>query len=259
MKRTTSTTSRMTNAPSSTTETSTSTLRQLQLQRIGSEGCLKSKGGWRLLEKGATSGCAQFLVLGNQFQSVDVPGQCLDYFSNRGWGLWSCHGNHNQQLQHQDSKWCVRKECVEAFKPPATSTTTKSSTIATSTTSTSTRTSPGMIEGLSPEEAAVYNPNLSSYWDLGSCGRAGDNHHWSWCHVGLGVSWTLGCQLQVVVDPSLCDSQLAVLGFQKVFAAIDGCKFAYYQQYVCAPYGATPEPEPEPEPANNVAANQLRR
>lgn len=114
----------------------------------------------------------------------------------------------------------------------ASTTSVTSITTSSSTTSSTTIVS---IDGLTREEAALYNPILGSYWDLGSCGRAGNDNNWAWC--GRGFS----CQQRVAVDASLCASQVAMPSFKKVFARIDGCSFAYYQQYVCS--SETP-PEP---------------
>jgi len=85
------------------------------------------------------------------------------------------------------------------------------------------------IDGLTPEEAAVYNPSLGSYWDLHHCGKASDNHNWAWC-------WKNGsfqCQQLVRVNESLCTSGEAVLNFTHELARIDGCTFGYYAQYIC--------------------------
>merc|ERR1712072_298108 len=97
-------------------------------------------GPGQLLLKDAvgTGGCATFLVSGKQFRSVDVPGQCLDYFSNRGWGLWNCHNGWNQQLQQSNSKWCVKNNCVEQYIVATTLTTSTTVSVTTTTTSMST-------------------------------------------------------------------------------------------------------------------------
>lgn len=94
------------------------------IREIGGTGCLKSKGSGNLLETGATGNCARFTVSGKAFRSVDEPGQCLDYFSSRGWGLWSCNGGSNQQLQREGSRWCTDSaQCVEEYSTASTSTT----------------------------------------------------------------------------------------------------------------------------------------
>jgi len=128
----------ITTTTGTTTTSTTTTLSGLSIREVGGKGCLKSRGGSRLLEKGATSGCAKFLVLGKQFRSEDVSGQCLDYFANRGWGLWECHGGHNQQLQPQGAQWCVGQNCVEASTSTASTTTTATTWTGTTTTTTTT-------------------------------------------------------------------------------------------------------------------------
>lgn len=106
----------------------------------------------------------------------------------------------------------------------------------TTTTATTTSTTREGIRGLTPEEAAVYNPNIASYWDYQHCGRASDNHHWDWCGQGK-----YRCQETVAVDTSLCRSGEAVLNFTKTFTHVDGCHFAYFSQYVCRGISANAE------------------
>jgi len=125
-----------TTVTTTTITTSTALQFKMQIKQAGGQGCLKSNGRGKLLQKGATSGCATFLVLGKQFKSVDVPGQCLDYFAGRGWGLWFCHNGWNQQLRQQSSKWCVKSECVEQYTV-ATTLTTSTTTASVTTTNTS--------------------------------------------------------------------------------------------------------------------------
>jgi hypothetical protein len=105
----------------------------ITLREAGGKGCLKSNGGEKLLEKGATSDCAKFRVEGTLFRSVDLPRQCLDYFHSGGFGLWPCHGGRNQQLQRKGSMWCVDSNCVEASSPSTTVTTTLAITTLTTT------------------------------------------------------------------------------------------------------------------------------
>jgi len=91
-------------------------------------------------------------------------------------------------------------------------------------------TTPKVIDGLSPEESAVYNPQLASYWDLHHCGKASNNHNWGWC-------WNeeFKCQSLVDVDASVCASGRAGLNFSHTLAKVDNCTFGYYAQYVCQP------------------------
>jgi hypothetical protein len=105
----------------------------IKFREAGGKGCLKSNGGEKLLEKGARSDCARFRVDGALFLSVDMPGQCLDYFHSGGFGLWPCHGGHNQQFQRKRAVWCVDSNCVEASDPSTTVTTTLAITTLTTT------------------------------------------------------------------------------------------------------------------------------
>lgn len=82
----------------------------------------------------------------------------------------------------------------------------------------------------------MYNPELSSYWDLATCGKASDDHNVGWCVnptdlTGLADEQDLHCQASVT--SSLCGSGEAVLKFTKQFEKVDGCPFAFYAQYVC--------------------------
>jgi hypothetical protein len=129
---TTSTTTTTTTA----TTTTTSNAAALTIRDVGGAGCLKSAGAKRLLQKSASSDCASFVVIGQQFNSMDIEGQCLDFFDGRGWGLWTCHGGDNQKLKQHGSKWCSRRNCVEksaptSTLPPTTSTLTTTATATT--------------------------------------------------------------------------------------------------------------------------------
>lgn len=109
-----------------------------------------------------------------------------------------------------------------------TTTTTTTRPIGTTQVPTTTTTSPKLIQGLTPAESAVYNPQLASYWDLETCGKATDDHNWAWCwHVGFG------CQHSV--QSGLCLSGEAVLNFTLKLSRLDNCTFGYYAQYVCKP------------------------
>jgi len=121
-----------------TTTTTTACHDWLTLRDAGGEGCLKSSGGGKLLEKGGTSNCARFCVEGTTFWSVDVPGQCLDLFAEEGFGLWDCHGEANQQLHLQGSTWCVDSSCVEVSGPLNRTTTTNTAKMTTTKSSTTT-------------------------------------------------------------------------------------------------------------------------
>merc|ERR1719183_358178 len=55
------------------------------------------------------------------------------------------------------------------------------------------------IEGLTPTEAALYNPALASYWDLHHCAKASDNHNWNWCWSRTGFQ----CQQVVRLGQSV--------------------------------------------------------
>merc|ERR1719174_1243407 len=104
----------------------------------------------------------------------------------------------------------------------ATTTTTLTTTMAMPTTTLN-------IEGLTPGEAALYNPALASYWDLHHCAKAADNHNWNWCWSRTAF----GCQQEVQVERTLCASGKASIGFSLRLSKIDGCIFSYYTQYVC--------------------------
>jgi hypothetical protein len=110
--------------------------------------------------------------------------------------------------------------------------TTTITTTTPSTTTTITSTTARLIEGLTPEESAVYNPRLASFWDHNVCEKlstqVGDDHNWNWCG-----GFKFDCAKSVPVDSSLCSSTVAVLNFTHSFAKIDGCQHAYFAQYVC--------------------------
>jgi len=143
-----------------------------------------------------------------------------------------CSADENQAVVsvtfHAESK--RRSKC-----PGQTSTTTVTATVtittvttATTVTTTTTTWESPRIPGLTLGEAAVYNPQLASYWDLNHCGKESDDHHWAWCG-----EWANECKLSVAVEQKLCSSGVAMLNFTKQFANIDGCTFAYFAQYVC--------------------------
>merc|ERR1719453_2545181 len=132
------------------------------IQNEGSESCLKSDGARRLLTESGDTSCAKFTIEGKAFKSNDEQGNCLDWFSGRGWGLWPCHGNGNQQLvQSGSGKWCSGQNCVIVSGGDIT-TTTDSTTFTTTTmtsttttlTTTTTSTAARLIEGLTLEESA---------------------------------------------------------------------------------------------------------
>jgi len=52
-------------------------------------------------------------MAGKTIKSLDHPGQCLDLFGRRDWGLWSCHGKANQKFTSQGDKWCTGGKCVQ--------------------------------------------------------------------------------------------------------------------------------------------------
>jgi len=103
---------------------------EVHIRDAGQPGCLKASGGRKLLQKGIMGECATFVVptvRGSVWKSSDVKGQCLDYFANRGWGLWTCRWSYNQRLIRQGSKWCVNgQHCIElaAFSTTSTTSTT---------------------------------------------------------------------------------------------------------------------------------------
>merc|ERR1711865_1188968 len=113
----------------------------------------------------------------------------------------------------------------------STMTTSSSTAARTTTTTTGTTTTTihiRLIDGLTPDESAVYNPHLASYWDLDHCGKASNNHHWDWCWNG-----EFECQSSVLVSPALCASGEATLNFTRQLANLDGCTFGFYGQYTC--------------------------
>merc|ERR1719305_1715989 len=89
-----------------------------------------------------------------------------------------------------------------------TTTSTETTTTTTATTTT-TSTTPRLIEGLTPEQSAVYNPRLASFWDHNVCEKlgtqVGDNHNWNWCGT-----FRFDCAESVSVNSSLCSSGVAV-------------------------------------------------
>merc|ERR1712028_183104 len=85
----------------------------------------------------------------------------------------------------------------------ATTTTTSTRQVTTTLTTTMAMSTTTLnIEGLTPGEAALYNPALASYWDLHHCAKASDNHNWSWCWSSTGYE----CQQEVQVEQTLCAS-----------------------------------------------------
>merc|ERR1712232_46611 len=77
-------------------------------------------------------------------------------------------------------------------------------------------------------ECEVPDPQLSAYWDYGSCGPHGDNHNWDWCGT-----WRFRCPEMRPVPTELCASGNAVLVETKYFQKIGNCPYAYYAQYAC--------------------------
>lgn len=220
-----------------TTTTTTTTMVGVTIRNEGSDVCLKSQGARQLLTEDGDGSCTKFAIQGKAFKSIDG---CLDWFGG-GWGLWACHGGANQQfVQSGSGKWCSGQNCVIASGGDITTTTgtTTNTTTTTSTTTTmattTTSTTPGLIEGLTPEQSAVYNPHLASFWDHNMCeklgNQVGDNHNWNWCGT-----FRFDCAKSVHVNSTLCSSGVAVLNFTRVFAKIDSCEHAYFAQYVCSP------------------------
>jgi len=84
------------------------------IQNVNGTSCLKSRGHGQLLTEGGNSSCARFAIqAGTLFHSMDVSGSCLDWFGSRGWGLWTCGGQKNQQLVSSGSgKWCYDGNCI---------------------------------------------------------------------------------------------------------------------------------------------------
>jgi prolyl-tRNA editing enzyme YbaK/EbsC (Cys-tRNA(Pro) deacylase) len=85
------------------------------------------------------------------------------------------------------------------------------------------------------------NLDLVAYWDYGSCGPAGDDHNWDWCH-----QHSFQCEKEVATDK--CDSGIAVLvrthgtGYNSNYngvtipwgtVSINGCDYAYFAEYTC--------------------------
>merc|ERR1712216_66213 len=159
------------------------------------------------------------LMARKEFRSMDVSGHCLTNDRSHGWALQPCHDRVISQWLHfrpETSKWCNRRDCVEesTIEPVTTTqtstttqrtwpTTTKapvgtSTSKLTSTTTAFTSTTSHGIQGLTPEEVAVYNPDLASYWDFDHCGKASDNHNIAWCgHENK-------CKPSVVVSETIC-------------------------------------------------------
>jgi hypothetical protein len=97
---------------------------EMEIRVVGEGGCLKSAGKYKKLIRNANSGCARFKVEGKTFKSLDFPGQCLDLFGGRDFGLYSCHGAGSQQFTRQGDQWCQRGKCIQSAgkavpQPPA--------------------------------------------------------------------------------------------------------------------------------------------
>jgi len=109
--------------------------------------CFWVKWSNSLLEKGGLSNCASFTIVGQLIKSLDIPGQCLDWFAReRGFGLWSCSSSSNQQFRKNGLKWCTGDHCVlEALTTTTTTTTTTNTTMTTATTTTTTAAPASMI------------------------------------------------------------------------------------------------------------------
>merc|ERR1712072_453767 len=69
---------------------------------------------------------------------------------------------------------------------------------------------------------------LAAYWDLGSCGPAGDDQHWDWCSA-----WKFDCPLHRQVSQEICASGVAVRVQMESFVKKDSCYYAYHAQYAC--------------------------
>jgi hypothetical protein len=165
---------------------------------------------------------------------------CKDY---AGVVCQSCLASNNVCYSEKKSwcdiwpayKWCGTATTTTTTAIAATTTTGQDTTTLTTTMAMSTTTL--NIEGLTPGEAALYNPALASYWDLDHCAKASDNHNWSWCWSSMGYE----CQQEVQVEQTLCASGKVSIGFSHRLSKIDGCIFSYYTQYVCqAPAGSIP-------------------
>jgi len=77
--------------------------------------CLKSMGHGQLLTPYGNFNCAEFEIQEKVFRSLEVSGSCLDWFPGRGWGLWDCNGQQNQQLvSMRPGKWCYDGNCITA-------------------------------------------------------------------------------------------------------------------------------------------------
>merc|ERR1719460_1027265 len=101
------------------------------LREAGSAGCFKSVGAGRLLEVGAAAGCARFQIVGRLLESMDVEGQCLDWFREQNaFGLWACHGRGNQQFEVDGPQWCTNdnSKCAEEVLPDSSTTRSLSTT-----------------------------------------------------------------------------------------------------------------------------------
>lgn len=104
-------------APMEPISTTTTTTLVIEIGTEGGEGCLKAVGEKLKLEEGAVHSCSKFRVSGNhiyKIESIEFPGQCLENFHTRGWGLWDCRDVFNQELSLQGSKWCNDRWCVQA-------------------------------------------------------------------------------------------------------------------------------------------------
>jgi len=69
---------------------------------------------------------------------------------------------------------------------------------------------------------------LAAYWDLGSCGPAGDDQNWDWCSA-----WKFQCPEQRQVSQEICASGVAVRVQMESFVKKDSCYYAYHAQYAC--------------------------
>ena len=71
-----------------------------------------------------------------------------------------------------------------------------------------------------------------AYWDLGNCGKLGNNFNWNICGERAGTTTLFGaCPLYV--DTVQCRSGRAIMKNFRKYYVEDGCMYFYYAEYAC--------------------------
>jgi len=105
--------------------------KEIEIKLEGDDTCISSGGPYTMLIRnsvgrssggaGRAASCARFKIEGKpeetRFESLDVPGQCIDVFGSlfgsKDLGLWNCKNSANQMFTAQGDKWCCDGLCIE--------------------------------------------------------------------------------------------------------------------------------------------------